>query len=101
MQKIVVTGAAGRIGRLMIADLLEHGYQTLGVDCVIPAPPISGPFLPANLVEPAAVYDVLSGADAVIHLALSPVPVRGRLRRRFTTMSLALTTWPTPRLGSG
>jgi nucleoside-diphosphate-sugar epimerase len=74
MKRIVVTGAAGRLGRLVVEDLVDHGYEVLGVDSVRPA---SSPvrMLTADLTEAAAVYDVLRGADGVIHLGAIPGPL--------------------------
>lgn len=71
--QVVVTGAAGRLGRLVVDELLELGCDVLGVDRVRgPQPP--GRFLTADLTEADAVYDVLRGADAVIHLGAIPGP---------------------------
>ena len=39
--RIVVTGAAGRIGRTVVAELVTHGHEVLAVDRV--APPVDGP----------------------------------------------------------
>ena len=32
MKKIVVTGAAGRLGRKVVSDLVSRGYSVLAVD---------------------------------------------------------------------
>lgn len=73
MSKIVVTGGAGRLGRRVIEDLLARGAQVLSVDCVRPEK-LQCRFVRADLTEPAAVYDVLQGADAVLHLGAIPGP---------------------------
>ena len=77
MKKIVVTGGAGRLGRLTIQVLIERGYEVLAVDKVRPqeAPPCR--FLTVELTEAAPVYDVLRGADAVLHLGAIPGPGGG------------------------
>src|SRR5688500_10781625 len=72
-RKIVVTGGAGRLGAVVIDELLAHGFEPLAVDCVRPER-LRCRFLPADLCEASAVYDVLSGADAVIHLGAVPGP---------------------------
>jgi nucleoside-diphosphate-sugar epimerase len=74
MKRIVITGAAGRLGRLVVDELLEHGYEVVGTDCVRPASSRVR-HLSADLTDAAAVYDVLRGADAVIHLGAIPGPL--------------------------
>jgi nucleoside-diphosphate-sugar epimerase len=73
MRKIVVTGGAGRLGRVVIDDLLAHGYDVLAVDCVRPEK-LRCRFLPADLTVAADVQDVLAGSDAVVHLGAVPGP---------------------------
>lgn len=73
MNKIVVTGGAGRLGRLAIGELLTHGYEVIAVDRVRPQTPPCR-FLPVELTDSAAVYDVLRQADAVLHLGAIPGP---------------------------
>jgi nucleoside-diphosphate-sugar epimerase len=36
MAKICVTGASGKAGRAVVADLLEHGHYVLATDLVAP-----------------------------------------------------------------
>ena len=74
MKKIVVTGAAGRLGRKVVSNLISRGYTVLGVDKERPEK-MQCRFLPADLTDSAVAVDVLSGADAVIHLAAIPGPV--------------------------
>jgi nucleoside-diphosphate-sugar epimerase len=73
MKRIVVTGGAGRLGRLVITDLLERGFDVLAVDCA-PASNCPCRFQLANLAEPPVAYDVLRGTDAVLHLGAVPGP---------------------------
>jgi nucleoside-diphosphate-sugar epimerase len=54
--------------------LQAHGYEVLGVDRVKPES-WAGRFLVADMTSPAAIYDVLRGADAAIHLAAVPGPL--------------------------
>lgn len=74
MKKIVVTGGAGRLGRLAINELTERGYEVLAVDRVRPQQPLPCRFLPVEMTEAAPVYDVLRGADAALHLGAIPGP---------------------------
>lgn len=74
MKKIVVTGGSGRLGVEVVSDLVSRGYNVVAVDQEKPAT-MQCRFLPADLTDIASVYDVLAGADAVIHLAAIPGPV--------------------------
>ncbi|MUN08983.1 NAD-dependent epimerase/dehydratase family protein [Agromyces luteolus] len=79
--RICVTGASGLAGRAVVADLLDHGYEVLATDVTPPSP-----LLPARWSRPDLVYtqadltdfgdaiEVLSGVDAVAHLAAIPAP---------------------------
>ena len=100
MKKIVVTGGAGRLGHLAIRELLTHGYEVIAVDRVHPQTPPCR-FLPVELTDFAAVYDVLRQADAVLHLGAIPGPRSHPDRQPSTTTSFTHTTWPLPRSGSG
>ena len=73
MPKIVVTGGSGKAGRAVVRDLLAHGYDVLNVDSAPPAERIS-PFLRADLTHYGEAVEVLTGADAVVHLAAIPAP---------------------------
>lgn len=66
--RIVVTGAQGRLGRPTVAYCHAQGAEVLAVDSV-PGTGEYGQSLRADLTQPDEVYDVLTGADAVIHLA--------------------------------
>ncbi|MBI1260072.1 MAG: NAD-dependent epimerase/dehydratase family protein [Chloroflexi bacterium] len=73
MPKIVVTGGSGKAGRAVVRDLLDHGYDVLNVDSAPPTERIS-PFLRADLTHYGEAVEVLTGADAVVHLAAIPAP---------------------------
>ena len=82
--KIVVTGGSGKLGRVVVSDLPEHGHDVLNVDVRPPAPTpsaSSAPFLPADLtdfgqtLEALSGAEVMSGVEAVVHLAAIPSPV--------------------------
>jgi nucleoside-diphosphate-sugar epimerase len=72
-QKIVVTGAAGKAGRAVVAELLARGYDILGVDRTVPAER-AAPFLQADVTDLGQAVDCLRGGDAVVHLAAIPAP---------------------------
>src|SRR6266487_5236162 len=71
MRKIVVTGGSGKAGRAVIKDLLAHGYDVLNVDLLPPRERLS-PYLNTDLTDMGQVFEVLHGADAVIHLGAIP-----------------------------
>lgn len=75
MKHIVVTGSNGRAGRAIVPELLEHGYQVTGVD-LTPALAEHAhiPHIMADLTDLGQCYEVLKGADAVVHMANIPAP---------------------------
>lgn len=72
-ETIVITGGSGKAGRAVVRDLQEHGYEVVNVDVMKPAEPTSR-FVQADLTDLGQTYDVLRGADAVVHLAAIPAP---------------------------
>lgn len=72
--KVCVTGASGRAGRAVVAELREHGHRVIATDLV--APPGGRPhwLLLADLTDYGQAVEVLTGADAVVHLANTPAP---------------------------
>ncbi len=77
IKQVVVTGGTGKAGRAVIKDLLAHGYKVLNVDQLAPPEPPRerlAPFIKADLTELGQVFEVLKGADAVVHLAAIPAP---------------------------
>ncbi|MBI1311919.1 NAD-dependent epimerase/dehydratase family protein [bacterium] len=90
MKRIVVTGAAGRLGRKVVAELLSRDYEVLATDLERPES-IPCRFLQADLTDAAAVLDVLTGADAVIHLGAIPGPLSQP--RSVTFRNNVLSTW--------
>lgn len=73
MKKVVVTGGSGKAGRAVVADLVQHGYEVLNVDLAAPREAASA-FIKADLTDLGQCYEVLRGADAVVHLAAIPAP---------------------------
>lgn len=67
---VVVTGAGGRVGRAVARSLAKLDVTTRLVD--LPARSWDG--VHADLCLPGDAYDVLRGADAVVHLAGIPQP---------------------------
>lgn len=81
MTRVVVTGGSGKLGRAVVQDLAEHGYEVVNVDT---APPPAGQpalFTRVDLTDLGQVVEALSGiddrfsgVDAVVHLAAIPAP---------------------------
>ncbi|MFN8525319.1 MAG: NAD(P)-dependent oxidoreductase [Chloroflexota bacterium] len=71
--RIVVTGGSGRIGTVLVQELLSRDHEVTIFDQTMPRE------LPAGVscklgdcADQGSVYDVLRGHDAVIHLAAIP-----------------------------
>ena len=71
--RIAVTGAAGRLGREVVAEALRRNHDVIGIDRV---PGDDRPLTPNLLCRTGDVTDYatlvrsLEGAEAVIHLAV-------------------------------
>ena len=72
--RIVVTGASGKAGRFVAAELAGRGHDVLATDIAPAHPDLTMPFLRADLTDYGQTVEVLSGADAVAHLANIPAP---------------------------
>jgi nucleoside-diphosphate-sugar epimerase len=73
MTKVLVTGSVGRIGAAAVADLLEHGYEVIGLDTRVQRGPART--YQANVEDLGEIVDIMHGCDAVIHMAAIPSPV--------------------------
>jgi nucleoside-diphosphate-sugar epimerase len=75
-QRIVVTGAAGKAGRAVVADLREHGYDVLTTDTMVSGTDREDGMLKADLTDYGQAVEVVSepGVGAVVHLANIPAP---------------------------
>jgi len=76
VQRVCVTGASGKAGRAVVADLREHGYDVLATDAVVSGEDRDEGMLRADLTDYGQAVEALSqaGAEAVIHLANIPAP---------------------------
>ena len=67
---IAVTGAAGRVGAFVVAELAEHGHHVVAVDLVDPGPVgESVEYRRGDIEQVGLMVDAFAGCDAVIHLA--------------------------------
>jgi nucleoside-diphosphate-sugar epimerase len=73
MKKVIVTGGSGKAGRAAVKELLEHGYEVVNVDRVPPRERLA-PHQQADLTDLGQTFELLTGADAVVHLAAIPAP---------------------------
>ena len=76
---IVVTGAAGRLGRRVVQLLVDQGREVRATDQV-EADDLPAEFVRCELGNARAVHDVLSGAEAVVHMGAIPGPSRAEPR---------------------
>jgi len=80
MARVVVTGGSGKLGRAVVAELLEHGWEVHNLDLAAPREPTC-PHTRVDLTDYGQVVEALTGidaryagVDAVVHLAAVPGP---------------------------
>lgn len=78
MTKIAVTGGNGSFGRILVAGVLQRGYEAVIVDRVEGSGIYNGragvESRMVDLGDFESVHEALSGCDAVIHMAAIPNP---------------------------
>ena len=79
--RVAVTGASGKLGRAVVGELLEHGYEVFALDRTPPPEQDGSRFIRVDLSDYGqtvgaftAVDDRHNGLDAVVHLAAIPAP---------------------------
>jgi Nucleoside-diphosphate-sugar epimerases len=92
--RVVVTGACGRIGRYVVADLLAHDHEVHAFDRVVPPDELAGngaSWHRGEVRDPDAMARLLDGAraEAMIHLAAIPSPRFGSPLEVFATNTQA------------
>ena len=75
MREVVVTGGSGKAGRAVVRDLLEAGYDVLNADTVEPGESLCQ-CIKTDLTDLGETFEVLRGAESVVHLAAIPAPGR-------------------------
>lgn len=83
--RVLVTGAAGRVGSAVVPHLAEHGHEVCALDNRPIAPEVRREgvsVLYADITDALAMLNVGAGYDAIIHAAAYPSP------GRFTTAEL-------------
>lgn len=71
--KVLVTGSAGRVGRAVVPELREHGYQVTLVDL---SSQRHEDAIALDMQDLGQVTGVMHGVDAVVHMAAIPSPRR-------------------------
>ena len=72
---IVVTGAAGRLGRRVVQLLVDQDREVLATD-QLDADDLPAEFVRCDLVDAEAVEGILKDAEAVVHMGAIPGPQR-------------------------
>jgi len=70
MTRILVTGAAGLLGRFVVRELLANRYEVRGFDRRASSEAIES--VVGDVTDAAAVTDAMRGIDAVLHIAAVP-----------------------------
>jgi nucleoside-diphosphate-sugar epimerase len=88
--RILVTGAAGKLGSQAVAALLAAGHEVRATDTRF-RDDLGVPLRPANLLDEHALYPLLDGCDALVHCGNHPNRFAGpspqRLLAENTTMN--------------
>ncbi len=84
MGRVVVTGGSGKLGRAVVDELVEHGWDVVVFDRVRPPAEkvnAAATYLPIDLTDYGQVLDAFLGVqerydqvDALVHLAAIPAP---------------------------
>ncbi len=95
--RVAVTGGSGKLGRVVVADLLDHGYDVVALDLQPPRDPAVS-FTRIDLTDYGQVVEALThidsrydGVDAVVHLAAIPAP--GMIANAATFANNAVSTY--------
>ncbi|MFE2933237.1 NAD-dependent epimerase/dehydratase family protein [Streptomyces sp. NPDC059221] len=90
--RVMVTGAAGRIGRAVLALLAERGIEVNALVLDDPGDLAARLVVTGDAADGKTVRAALEGADAVIHLAAIPTPARNTAFEVFAGNSLSTFT---------
>ena len=82
--RVLITGAQGRIGRVVTRLAAEAGHELRTFDQAA-APPAEWEHLPGNLLDGAAVRRAVMGCEAIVHLAAIPNDRSGQADLVFQT----------------
>ncbi|HSJ83099.1 MAG TPA: NAD(P)-dependent oxidoreductase [Acidimicrobiia bacterium] len=71
--RLVVTGGSGKTGRWVVRDLRDRGHDVLNVDAKHDGSE-HGLCAVADLADPGQAWELIGGAEGVVHLAAIPAP---------------------------
>ncbi|GAA1601240.1 NAD-dependent epimerase/dehydratase family protein [Catellatospora bangladeshensis] len=83
VNRVLVTGAAGRLGRVTLDLLAREGIAATAFDLRDPGDLKADRVVVGDSGDAAAVRDALSGVDAVVHCAAIPAPTLGTAEQVF------------------
>ncbi|MBB5078817.1 NAD-dependent epimerase/dehydratase family protein [Nonomuraea endophytica] len=86
--RVLVTGAAGHIGRYVLRELAEHDYLITATDVAPFEAPEAHRVHVGDLRDPELVRSAMAGADGVVHLGAIPHPVSDDPSQLFATNCL-------------
>lgn len=103
--KVIVTGAAGKIGRWVVRKLLDAGNEVIASDKKLREDSASENFVQADLLDYGQACQLIMGADAVVHLAAFPTDIRNTPQKIFENNMLvnfnvfeACKDWDVPKI---
>ncbi len=67
--RVLVTGAAGLLGRALLRTLEQHRVETVALDCQPPPPDWKGHWVQADIRAASEVRAAAAGCEVVFHLA--------------------------------
>src|SRR5919201_1715642 len=69
--RILVTGAAGKLGSLTVGALVRAGHEVRATDSRFRGD-LAVPLTPLNLLDEHGLYPLLEGCEALVHLGNHP-----------------------------
>src|SRR5690349_123903 len=87
--RILVTGAAGKLGSVVVAALARAGHEVRATDTRFRAD-LPVPLRPANLLDEHALYPLLEGCDALVHCGNHPNRFAGPSPQRLLAENTAM-----------
>lgn len=87
--RVLVTGAAGKLGVMTVRALVRAGFDVRGTDQRFTSE-LGVPFRPADLRDEHALYPLLEGVDALVHLGNHPNRFAGPSAQRILAENTAM-----------